>query len=47
MKLRTRPEASQLDLFQAQFDQSLNLRHPLCVLAGNIDWRRFDLAFTD
>jgi hypothetical protein len=28
MKPRSRPESSQLDLFQAQFDQLLNLDHP-------------------
>jgi len=45
MKPKPRPEASQLDLFQAQFDQLLNLSHPLCVLARKIDWQRFDVAF--
>jgi len=47
IKPKPRPEASQLDLFQAQFDQLLNPGHPLCVLAGKIDWQRFDLAFAD
>ena len=45
MKPKPRSEASQLDLFQAQLDQLLNLDHPLCVLAGKIDWNRFDVAF--
>ena len=41
MKPKRRPESSQLNLFQAQFDQLLNLEHPLCVLARKIDWQRF------
>ena len=45
MKPKPRSETSQLDLFQARFDQLLNLSHPLCVLARKIDWQRFDVAF--
>ena len=47
MKPKPRPESSQLELFQAQFDQLLNLNHPLCILARKIDWNRFDLALAD
>lgn len=47
MKPRKRPESSQLDLFQARFEQLLNLDHPLCVLAEQIDWARFDAVFAD
>ena len=47
MKPRPRPESSQLELFQAQFDQLLNRNHPLCILARKIDWNRFDLALAD
>lgn len=47
MKPRSRPEDSQLDLFRADFDQLLNLDHPLCVLARKIDWSRFDVAFAE
>lgn len=47
MKPKPRAQASQLDLFQAHFDQLLNLDHPLCVLARKIDWQRFDVAFAD
>lgn len=47
MKPKDRPEASQLELFQAQFDQLLNLNHALCVLARKIDWQRFIVAFAD
>lgn len=47
MKPKSRPEASQLQLFQAQFEQLLNHDHPLYVLAGQIDWQRFDAAFAD
>ncbi len=45
MKHKPRSNASQLDLFQTQFDQLWNLRHPLCVLRGKIDWKRFDVEF--
>ena len=34
-------------LFQAHFDQILNLQHPLIQLADKIDWPRFDAAFAD
>jgi IS5 family transposase len=44
MKPRSRGDVDQLDLFQAQFDQILNPNHPLVVLAGQIDWGRFDVA---
>lgn len=44
MKPRVRTDARPLDLFQAQFDQILNLDHPLVVLAGRIDWSRFDTS---
>jgi IS5 family transposase len=47
MKPKSRPESSQLQLFQAQFNQLLNHDHPLFVLAGKIDWSRFDAALAD
>ena len=47
MKPKSRPESSQLQLFQAQFQQLLNHDHPLFVLAGKIDWSRFDVALAD
>lgn len=47
MKPRSRSESGQLDLFRAWFEQLLNLDHPLCVLAGQIDWARFDAAFAE
>ena len=47
MKPKPRPVASQLDLFQAQFEQLLNHDHPLFQLANSIDWKRFDAAFAD
>ena len=40
MQPRSKPEASRLNLFQAQLKQILNLDHPLCVLAQKIDWSR-------
>ena len=39
--------SGQLDLFRAQFDQILNPQHPLIILAGKIDWGRFERAFDD
>lgn len=47
MKPRSRKDAGQLDLFQAQFSQILNPDHPLLILAEKIDWNRFDLALAD
>jgi transposase, IS5 family len=47
MKPRSRPESSQLQLFQAQLEQLLNHDHPLFVLAGQIDWARFDTALSE
>ena len=47
MKPKPRPKSSQLDLFQAQFEQLLNHDHPLYVLANRIDWQRFDVALAD
>lgn len=47
MKPRSRSDASQLDLFKAQFSQILNPDHPLLILAEKIDWKRFDLALAD
>lgn len=37
----------EFSLFQAHFDQLLNLRHPLVQLAKMIDWSRFEAAFVD
>ena len=39
--------SGQLDLFRAQFEQILNPQHPLIILAGKIDWGRFERAFDD
>lgn len=47
MKPKSKSRASQLDLFQAQFEQLLNPDHPLIILAKKIDWGRFDAAFAD
>ena len=47
MKPKPRPKISQLNLFQAQFEQLLNHDHPLFVLADQIDWHRFDAALAD
>ena len=47
MKPRSAPKTSQLDLFQAQLEQLLNLNHPLCILAKKVDWKRFETVFAD
>ena len=47
MKPRLQPESSQRQLFQAHFDQVLDFRHPLVLLADKIDWNRFQLALAD
>ncbi|MCL4161775.1 UNVERIFIED_CONTAM: hypothetical protein GTU68_027810 [Idotea baltica] len=47
MRPKVPSETVQRDLFQAQFDQILNLDHPLCVLAGRIDWKSFDELFAE
>lgn len=39
--------ADSFQLFQAHFNQILNREHPLVVLADQIDWPKFDLAFED
>jgi IS5 family transposase len=39
--------ADAFQLFQAHFQQILNLAHPLIQLADQIDWPRFDAAFAD
>ena len=43
----TPSELSQLQLFQARLDSQLNPDHPLLILAGLIDWDRFDEAYAD
>lgn len=41
----TAGEKSQLRLFQARLDSQINPDHPLVILAGRIDWDRFDQAY--
>ena len=40
-------DATAFELFQAHFKQILHPEHPLVRLADQIDWLRFDAAFTD
>ena len=47
MKPGPRPKVSQLDLFQAQFEQLLNLDHLLCVLGKKIDWSLLETTLVD
>ena len=46
MKPKATP-AGQFELFQANFNQILNLEHELCLLANAINWDRFDTALAD
>lgn len=39
--------SSQLNLFKANFNQLLNMKHPLVLLADKIDWQKFDVALAD
>jgi transposase, IS5 family len=39
--------SGQFELFQANFNQILNLDHELCQLADAINWNRFDAELTD
>lgn len=38
---------TQANLFLAHFDQLLNPKHPLVILADKIDWNRFEVALAD
>jgi IS5 family transposase len=44
-KPSSQAEPSQLRLFQSRLDSHLNPDHPLYILAGLIDWNRFDEAY--
>ena len=46
MKPKPQPRDN-FELFQAHFDQILNLDHELLQLARKINWSRFDVAFAD
>ena len=45
MKPKKTPLSGQCDLFKARLDQILNPKHPLFVLAGQMDWQCFEDAF--
>ena len=45
MMPKSSPYRSDLELFQSHFHQILNLDHPLCRLAKQIQWERFDATF--
>ncbi len=46
MTPKTQPRDA-FELFRSHFDQLLNPNHALVILANQIDWRRFDVAFAD
>lgn len=45
MTPKSSPDRSELELFQSHFHQILNLDHPLCCLAKQIQWEHFDATF--
>ncbi len=45
MKPKKTPRSGQGDLFKARLDQILNPKHPLFVLADQMDWKHFEDAF--
>ncbi len=46
--MRPKPtSAGRFELFQANFDQILNLDHEICQLAKAINWNRFDTEFAN
>src|SRR5579871_1181606 len=51
MKPRERRESGEQDLFRSRLDQIIDLKHPLSVLAGKVDWgfleQNFGAAYTD
>jgi len=47
MKPKSPNEMSQFQLFQAHFNQILNPKHPLILLANKINWQRFDDSLAD
>ena len=42
MRPKAEPKQPQRELFQVDLEQLIDLRHPLAVLAQQIDWARFD-----
>lgn len=38
---------NQINLFKSNFDQLLNPKHPLVILAKKIDWNRFETSLAD
>jgi len=42
MRPKAEPNEPQRELFQVELEQLIDLRHPLAVLAQQIDWARFD-----
>ncbi|NOY53032.1 MAG: IS5 family transposase [Deltaproteobacteria bacterium] len=45
MQPKKMPESGQGDLFRARLDQILNPKHPLFILANQIDWKSFEEDF--
>lgn len=47
MKPKQTPPPDTLHLFQASFQQILNLQHSLCRLADQVDWSQFEQSFEE
>ena len=43
--MKAKDEDQNLRLFESRLDQIINLKHELCVLAGEIDWSVFESEF--
>ena len=42
MRPRKAPEVPQRELFRAELEQMIDMRHPLVALGGRIDWTSFE-----
>jgi IS5 family transposase len=51
MRPRERRETGEQDLFRSRLDQIIDMKHPLAMLAGTVDWgfleREFGAVYTD
>ena len=45
MKPRERRETGEQDMFRSRLDQIIDLKHPLAVLAGKVDWSFLENSF--
>ncbi len=43
--MQAKPKSPQMELFKTPLKKIINLKHPLCLLGGKIEWPEFDNAF--